>query len=74
VVTHQIRDAYYIATRRAVSTDGQPDIVRVPDGVEGVEFLVLRDGRIQFQGTATQLLASREPFLQEFLYRTLPPW
>ncbi len=74
VVTHQIRDAYYIATRRAVIIDGQPGNVRVPDGVDGVEFLVLRDGRIQFQGTATQLLASREPFLQEFLYRTLPPW
>ena len=74
VVTHQIRDAYYIATHRAVMEDGQLRVVPAVDAVAGVEFLVLRDGRIQFQGTARELRASGEPFLQQFLYRTLPPW
>jgi phospholipid/cholesterol/gamma-HCH transport system ATP-binding protein len=73
VVTHQIRDAYYIATHQAVIGEGQPRIVPA-SGPARAEFLVLREGRIQFHGTAAELLASREPFLQEFLYRTLPPW
>ena len=74
VVTHQIRDAYYIATHQVTNDDGQSRIVPAADGVAGVEFLVLRKGRIQFKGTAPELLAAREPFLQKFLYRTLPPW
>jgi phospholipid/cholesterol/gamma-HCH transport system ATP-binding protein len=73
VVTHQIRDAYYIATHQAVIAGDQPRIVPAT-GPARAEFLVLREGRIQFHGTAAELLASREPFLQEFLYRTLPPW
>ena len=73
VVTHQIRDAFYIATHQAVSTGGSIDI-RPAEGDALVEFLVLRDGRIQFHGSPSALLASRDPFLEEFLYRTLPPW
>lgn len=73
VVTHQIRDAFYIATHQAVSTGGSIEI-RPAEGDAMVEFLVLRDGRIQFHGNPSALLASRDPFLEEFLYRTLPPW
>jgi hypothetical protein len=35
---------------------------------------VLHEGRIIFSGTAAVLLASQDPYLQRFLYRTLPPW
>lgn len=73
VVTHQIRDAFYIATHQAVSTGGSIEI-RPADGDRLAEFMVLRDGRIQFHGSPSELLASRDPFLEEFLYRTLPPW
>ena len=31
-------------------------------------------GRIHFQGSAAELLAADDPYLKEFLYRTLPPW
>jgi ABC-type transporter Mla maintaining outer membrane lipid asymmetry ATPase subunit MlaF len=39
-----------------------------------VEFMVLHQGHIHFQGSAAELLASDDPYLKEFLYRTLPPW
>lgn len=74
VVTHQIRDAFYIATRRAMVVDGKTRIVETALADAATEFMVLRDGRIQFQGTGSELLAARDPFLEEFLYRTLPPW
>ena len=37
------------------------------------EFMVLHEGRIRFDGSATELLASRW-YLKDFLFRTLPPW
>jgi phospholipid/cholesterol/gamma-HCH transport system ATP-binding protein len=75
VVTHQIRDAFYIAMHEAVRKAGKVRIVSV-DHAQGAraEFMVLQEGRIYFQGSGTELLASRDPFLKEFLYRTLPPW
>ena len=76
VVTHQIRDAFYIAEHRVVTTaDGTVAVEKVDSSlVKGVEFMVLLDGAITFQGTASELLASRDPYLQEYLYKTLPPW
>jgi ABC-type transporter Mla maintaining outer membrane lipid asymmetry ATPase subunit MlaF len=35
---------------------------------------MLHEGKIAFLGSAAELLASKEPYLQRFLYRTLPPW
>jgi phospholipid/cholesterol/gamma-HCH transport system ATP-binding protein len=75
VVTHQIRDAFYIAEHRAARNNGTVDVVKVDASeVQGVEFMVLLDGSIKFQGTASELLASRDTYLQEYLYKTLPPW
>jgi phospholipid/cholesterol/gamma-HCH transport system ATP-binding protein len=75
VVTHQIRDAFYIATHKAVRPDGRPRVVPTPAGEEPrATFMVLHDGRISFAGTGAELLASPDPHLREFLYKTLPPW
>jgi phospholipid/cholesterol/gamma-HCH transport system ATP-binding protein len=75
VATHQIRDAYYVATHQAVRTDGQVQIVP-SDEVESerADFMVLHEGRIHFEGSASELLAHRDDYLKEFLYMTLPPW
>jgi phospholipid/cholesterol/gamma-HCH transport system ATP-binding protein len=75
VVTHQIRDAVYIARHEAVRLDDGPHVREASDekSQEGI-FMVLHQGRIYFQGTVTQLLASQDPYLTEFLYLTLPPW
>jgi phospholipid/cholesterol/gamma-HCH transport system ATP-binding protein len=75
VVTHQIRDAFYVATHRAVSTNGHVQIVAADgDTVEQVRFMVLHAGRIHFEGTAAQLKESRDPVVEQFLFMTLPPW
>jgi hypothetical protein len=36
--------------------------------------MVLHEGKIMFQGTASELLAAKDSYLVEYLYRTLPPW
>ena len=75
VVTHQIRDAFYIAEHRARRVDGTVEVVKEDAAkVEGVEFMVLHEGRIMFQGNASELLSGTDPYLVEYLYQTLPPW
>jgi phospholipid/cholesterol/gamma-HCH transport system ATP-binding protein len=75
IATHQIRDAFFIATHEAVRTAGEVRIVdaRNPDATPA-EFMVLHEGRVLFEGHATELLGSPDPYLKEFLYKTLPPW
>jgi phospholipid/cholesterol/gamma-HCH transport system ATP-binding protein len=74
VVTHQIRDAYYVATHEAVRSGTRIEIVEADERKTGAQFMVLHDGRIEFEGAADELLASTDPFLKEFLFMTLPPW
>jgi phospholipid/cholesterol/gamma-HCH transport system ATP-binding protein len=75
VVSQQIRDAFYIATHKAVRGDDGMQVIEEPDTqVTGAEFMVLHEGRITFSGSASALLESQDPYLQRFLYRTLPPW
>jgi phospholipid/cholesterol/gamma-HCH transport system ATP-binding protein len=74
-VTHQIRDAFYIAGHRALSTRDRVQIVAACENEpERATFLVLHHGRIQFQGNGAELRASKDPYLEEFLFMTLPPW
>jgi phospholipid/cholesterol/gamma-HCH transport system ATP-binding protein len=75
VVTHQIRDAVYVATHEARRDNDAIRIVAADDPTApGVEFLVLHEGRIHFRGSVAALQASTDPYLRRFLYRTLPPW
>jgi len=75
VATHQMRDAFYVATHTARRTGAKVEIVNADKSVASLtEFMVLHDGRIVFEGSGDELLASEDPFLKEFLYKTLPPW
>lgn len=75
LVTHQIRDAFYIATHEALRENGRVRIVPAdPHKAEAVEFMLLHDGRIRFQGRAGELLACQDPYVVEYLYKTRPPW
>jgi phospholipid/cholesterol/gamma-HCH transport system ATP-binding protein len=75
LVTHQIRDAFYVASHEAVRHDGNVTI-RAIDEEHGSRagFMVLHEARIHFEGTAAELLASKDRYLRQFLFRTLPPW
>ena len=75
LVTHQIRDAFYVATHEAIRSDGRVQIAPLVQATaEHARFMVLHDGRIQFEGSPTELLTSTDSYLQEFLANTLPPW
>jgi phospholipid/cholesterol/gamma-HCH transport system ATP-binding protein len=75
VVTHQIRDAFYVAQHEAVSLSGRLDVRPLPNGApERAAFMVLHEGRIVFEGSDEELLASDDAYLREFLFMTLPPW
>ena len=68
VVTHQLRDAFRIATHEAVRENGRIGIVPAdPDKAEEAEFIMLKDGRISFEGHAAELRASNDPYLATFL-------
>jgi phospholipid/cholesterol/gamma-HCH transport system ATP-binding protein len=68
VVTHQLRDAFYVATHTAVRENGQIRIVKADDQKEReAEFLMLRDGLLCFEGDADALRTSKDEYLRKFL-------
>ncbi len=75
LVTHQIRDAFYVATHEAVRTDGRVQIAPLAQATaDHARFMVLHEGHIHFEGSPAALLASTDSYLREFLENTLPPW
>jgi phospholipid/cholesterol/gamma-HCH transport system ATP-binding protein len=69
VVTHQLRDAFYVATHMAVrGPDGQVEVRPATPGKEReAEFIMLKDGVICFEGDADALRRSKDPYIQLFL-------
>jgi len=68
VVTHQLRDAFYLATHTAVKEGGAIRIVPADAEKAGqAEFMMLRDGFIVFEGDADELRQSKDEYLKEFL-------
>ncbi|OFW12301.1 MAG: hypothetical protein A3F69_02250 [Acidobacteria bacterium RIFCSPLOWO2_12_FULL_66_10] len=69
VVTHQLRDAFYIATHMAAKkADGTVEVVpATPEKEREAEFIMFRDGLICFEGDADALRRSKDPYLQTFL-------
>lgn len=75
IVTHQIRDAFYVATHEAVRVNGGLQIVDAGEAATTrADFMVLYQGRIHFEGSAAELLTSEDSYLKSFLFATLPPW
>jgi phospholipid/cholesterol/gamma-HCH transport system ATP-binding protein len=68
LVTHQLRDAFYIATHAAERCDGRVTIeLASPQKADEAEFIMLRDGRIAFAGSASELRESGDDYLRAFL-------
>ena len=73
VVTHQLPDAFYIATREAVVRDGHLTIVPGdPRKADEAEFIMLKDGRIFFEGYPGPLRAATDPYLKTYLSGWIP--
>ena len=74
LVTHQLQDAFYVATHQAVRDHDAVKIVPADAGkVEEAEFIVLKDGRIFFEGPAAALRAAPDPYLRTYLSGWFPP-
>lgn len=68
VVTHQLRDAFRVATHEAIREGGQIHIIPAhTDKAEEAEFIMLKDGTIHFEGHAAELRATKDPYLRTFL-------
>src|SRR5215475_10998648 len=69
IVTHQLRDAFYVATHMAVrGPSGRVDIKpATPAKEREAEFIMLREGLIVFEGDADALRAASDPYIREFL-------
>jgi phospholipid/cholesterol/gamma-HCH transport system ATP-binding protein len=68
IVTHQLRDAFYIATHEAVRRgDAYAFEQATPAKAAETEFLMLRNARIAFEGQASDLRASTDEYLKAFL-------
>jgi phospholipid/cholesterol/gamma-HCH transport system ATP-binding protein len=68
IVTHQLRDAFYIATHEAVQSGGAVRFAAVGHAAAPrTTFIMLKDGRVLFEGQAADLRASADPYLKAFL-------
>lgn len=70
LVTHQLRDAFFVAENTAARAEGRATFAKAPrDKANQADFIMLRDGRIQFEGTAQELrdVATHDDYIQAFL-------
>ncbi len=68
LVTHQLRDAFFVSTQEAVRQGDKVEFVDAgPAKMQEAEFMMLKDGLIIFEGTADELRASTDSYIQAFL-------
>jgi phospholipid/cholesterol/gamma-HCH transport system ATP-binding protein len=70
LVTHQLRDAFFVAEHTAARNDGRLALTRADDQkADEAEFIMLRDGGISFEGNASELRAATkvDSYLASFL-------
>jgi phospholipid/cholesterol/gamma-HCH transport system ATP-binding protein len=68
LVTHQLRDAFFVATHEARKQGDKITLApAAPEKLEEAEFLMLKDGLIVFEGTAEELRHCGDPYIKAFL-------
>jgi phospholipid/cholesterol/gamma-HCH transport system ATP-binding protein len=70
LVTHQLRDAFYVAEHTAIRQAQQLTFKKAEQHkASEAEFIMLKDGRIAFEGNAQELRAISEadPYIEAFL-------
>lgn len=71
VVTHRYQDGNLVANFRYNPNSGRLDPVTRPDGATGTNtiFMVLREGRLVFEGNQTDLESSTDSYISRFVKR-----
>jgi phospholipid/cholesterol/gamma-HCH transport system ATP-binding protein len=69
VVTHQLRDAFFVATHEARrGADGRINVAPADaEKADEAEFIMLKEGLVAFEGNAAELRASTDPYIRTFL-------
>lgn len=69
IVTHQLRDAFYVATHMATrQVDGTVTVGPAsPEKAQEAEFIMLKEGHIVFEGDAELLRRSQDRYIRTFL-------
>ncbi len=70
VVTHQLRDAFFIAEHMAIRDNGKLHVEKAPPKkADEAEFIMLKEGAIAFEGNASELrgAAKKDPYIDAFL-------
>jgi phospholipid/cholesterol/gamma-HCH transport system ATP-binding protein len=69
LVTHQLRDAFYVSTQEARRQPGGKVEIgpAAQDKIEQSDFVMIKEGQVAFEGTADELRQSKDPYLQTFL-------
>ena len=68
MVTHRLQDAFTMATHRfSRKTNHLEPIPKGERGEVPMAFLILKDGKVIFDGDAHELAASKDPYIREYL-------
>jgi len=68
IVTHQLRDAFFVATHEATRQDHMIEIAKAdPQKADEAEFIMLKEGVVHFEGNASELRVSTDPYIRQFL-------
>ena len=70
LVTHQLRDAFFVAEHTAARQEKKLVFERAEGRkADEAEFIMLKDGGIGFEGNASELrdMASKDPYIHAFL-------
>src|SRR3979411_1158931 len=68
MVTHRLQDAFTMATHEFDKNTNK--MVPLPKGQRGevpMSFLILRDGKVIFDGDAQKLVTSRDDYIREYI-------
>jgi phospholipid/cholesterol/gamma-HCH transport system ATP-binding protein len=70
LVTHQLRDAFFVAEHSAVKNGAEMKLGKAEGPkADEAEFIMLKDGQISFEGNASELrdASHRDPYIHDFL-------
>jgi phospholipid/cholesterol/gamma-HCH transport system ATP-binding protein len=68
IVTHQLRDAFFVATHEAIRDERGMRLVHADtQKSDEAEFIMLKEGLVAFEGNAAELRASKDPYISTFL-------
>ena len=68
LVTHQLRDAFYVSDYEAVrGAEGVEFRQASEQKADEAEFIMLKDGRVHFEGNSRELRATRDEYVSTFL-------